>query len=85
MSPFTREIEFDNAIIEVQFDILAKEDKDDDLNILLYGMYIGGVNVTELLDNRYEEIASQVAAEVEQEISKRSFAEPPPAVPPSPK
>jgi hypothetical protein len=68
MSPFTREIEFDNAIIEVQFDILAKEDKDDDLNILLYGMYIGGVNVTELLDNRYEEIASQVAAEVEQEM-----------------
>lgn len=68
MSPFTREIEFDNAIIEVQFDILAKEDKDDDLNVLLYGMYIGGVNVTELLDNRYEEIASQVAAEVEQEM-----------------
>ena len=68
MSPFTREIEFDNAIIEVHFDILAKEDKDDDLNILLYGMYIGGVNVTELLDNRYEEIASQVAAEVEQEM-----------------
>ena len=68
MSPFTREIEFDNAIIEVHFDILTKEDKDDDLNILLYGMYIGGVNVTELLDNRYEEIASQVAAEVEQEM-----------------
>ena len=68
MSPFTREIEFDNAIIEVHFDILAKEDKDDDLNILLYGMYIGGVNVTELLDNRYEEIASQVAVEVEQEM-----------------
>ena len=68
MSPYTREIEFDYAIIEVQFDILAKENKEDDLNIMLYGMYIGGVNVTDLLDSRYEEIRSQIIQEVEQEM-----------------
>jgi hypothetical protein len=68
MSPYTREIEFDYAIIEVHFDILAKENKEDDLNIMLYGMYIGGVNVTDLLDSRYEEIRSQIIQEVEQEM-----------------
>jgi hypothetical protein len=69
MIAYTREIEFDYAIIEVQFDILAKENKEDDLNIMLYGMYIGGVNVTDLLDSRYEEIRSQIIEEVEQEIN----------------
>jgi len=69
MSPLIREIEFDYAIIEVHFDILAKENEDDDLNIMLYGMYIGGVSVTDLLDSRYEEITAQVAREVEQEIN----------------
>ena len=69
MIAYTREIEFDYAIIEVQFDILAKENKEDDLNIMLYGMYIGGVNVTDLLDSRYEEIKSQIIKEVEQEIN----------------
>jgi hypothetical protein len=69
MIAYTREIEFDYAIIEVQFDILAKENEDDDLNIMLYGMYIGGVNVTDLLDSRYEEIRSQIIEEVEQEIN----------------
>jgi hypothetical protein len=69
MIAYTREIEFDYAIIEVQFDILAKENKEDDLNIMLYGMYIGGVNVTDLLDSRYEEIRSQIIQEVEQEIN----------------
>jgi hypothetical protein len=70
MSLFTREIEFDYAVIEVQFDILAKEDEEDDLNIMLYGMYIGGVNVTDLLDSRYEEIRLQIIKEVEQEIKE---------------
>jgi len=69
MNQLTREIEFDYAIIEVHFDILAKENEDDDLNILLYRMYIGGVNVTDLLDSRYKEIIAQVAREVEQEIN----------------
>jgi hypothetical protein len=69
MIAYTREIEFDYAIIEVQFDILAKENKEDDLSIILYGMYIGGVNVTDLLDSRYEEIRSQIIQEVEQEIN----------------
>jgi hypothetical protein len=69
MIAYTREIEFDYAIIEVHFDILAKENKEDDLNIMLYGMYIGGVNVTDLLDSRYEEIRSQIIEEVEQEIN----------------
>jgi hypothetical protein len=69
MIAYTREIEFDYAIIEVQFDILAKENEDDDLNIMLYGMYIGGVNVTHLLDSRYEEIRLQIIQEVEQEIN----------------
>jgi hypothetical protein len=69
MITYTREIEFDYAIIEVQFDILAKENEDDDLNIMLYGMYIGGVNVTDLLDSRYEEIRLQIIQEVEQEIN----------------
>ena len=68
MSHLTREIEFDYAIIEVHFDILAKENEGDDLDIMLYGMYIGGVNVTDLLDSRYNEITAQVAKEVEQEI-----------------
>jgi pyrimidine operon attenuation protein/uracil phosphoribosyltransferase len=70
MSPFTKEIEFDYATIEVQFDIIAKENEDDNLNIMLYGMYIGGVNVTDLLDSRYEEIRSQIIKEVEQEINE---------------
>jgi pyrimidine operon attenuation protein/uracil phosphoribosyltransferase len=69
MIAYTREIEFDYAIIEVHFDILAKKNKEDDLNIMLYGMYIGGVNVTDLLDSRYEEIRSQIIEEVEQEIN----------------
>jgi hypothetical protein len=69
MIAYTREIEFDYAIIEVQFDILAKENEEDDLNIMLYGMYIGGVNVTDLLDSRYEEIRSQIIEELEQEIN----------------
>jgi len=69
MITYTREIEFDYAIIEVHFDILAKENKEDDLSIILYGMYIGGVNVTDLLDSRYEEIRSQIIEEVEQEIN----------------
>ena len=69
MIAYTREIEFDYAIIEVHFDILAKENKEDDLSIILYGMYIGGVNVTDLLDSRYEEIRSQIIQEVEQEIN----------------
>ena len=70
MIAYTREIEFDYAVIEVQFDILAKEDEEDDLNIMLYGMYIGGVNVTDLLDSRYEEIRLQIIKEVEQEIKE---------------
>lgn len=69
MIAYTRVIEFDYAIIEVQFDILAKENKEDDLNIMIYVMYIGGVNVTDLLDSRYEEIRSQIIQEVEQEIN----------------
>ena len=70
MIAYKREIEFDYAVIKVEFDILAKEDEEDDLNIMLYGMYIGGVNVTDLLDSRYEEIRSQIIEEVEQEINE---------------
>ena len=64
MSDFTRTIDFDYALIDVKYQWIQKQDDEDEFDILLYGMYIGGVNVTDLLDNRHLEITEQIKQEI---------------------